>query len=92
MSYSSDDRLDDLATRLTYLEAFSISCFIMLKERMRRTGEDEARFGTEFQAVFQEAMSFLDSEGETKQEGWDDALKLLIRRVERGEDQGLTRW
>lgn len=92
MSYPSDDRLEELATRLTYLEAFSISCFIMLKERMRRGGEDETRFGSEFQAVFQEAMTFLDSEGETCQEDWSDALRLLIRKVERGEDRGLTRW
>jgi len=82
----------DLATRLTYLEAFSIACFIMLKEKLRRQGEDEARFGSEFHSVFREAMRFLQTEeGGEEDEDWQDSLDHLIRHVERGEDQGVSR-
>ena len=80
-----EDNLSDLATRLQYLEAFSISCFIMLKEKLRHDGEDEQRFSSEFQAVFQEAMNFLRCE-EGNDESWSTSLEGLIRQVELGED------
>jgi hypothetical protein len=83
--YYDPEDLSDLATRMQYLEAFSISCFIMLKEKLRHDGEDESRFSTDFQAVFQEAMNFLRSE-EGSEERWDASLEGLIRQVELGED------
>lgn len=78
------EELNTLNTRLTYLEAFSIACFIMLKERLRRSGEDETRFGSEFQTVFREAMHFLRSEEEEPEGDWHASLDSLIRRVEQG--------
>ena len=85
------EEYDDLNTRLTYLEAFSIACFIMLKERLRRDGEDETRFGAEFQTVFREAMRFLNSDEEEPEDDWRESLDGLIRRVENGDDLGTRR-
>ena len=91
MSDDTDDPIDELNTRLTYLEAFSIACFIMLKERVRREGEDELHFGGEFQTVFREAMRFLNSDEPEAEDDWRDSLDGLIRRVEHGDDLGIPR-
>ena len=90
MSYQSEESMADLTTRLTYLEAFSIACFIMLKERLRREGEDEAAFGVEFQTVFREAMRFLDADEDSPVDDWNDSLDCLIRHVESGDDLGFS--
>jgi hypothetical protein len=85
-----EETLAELTNRLTYLEAFSIACFIVLKERLRRDGEDEAAFGVEFQTVFREAMRFLDAEEEAPEDDWGESLDCLIRHVEHGDDLGFT--